>query len=139
MKEEELLNYPYDGVKRHPHMSNAKRAAQFAPFAALTGYEEAIEESGRITEERKEMHEDALRIIQAKTAVLCEHIKEQPYVSFTVFREDEKRNGGTYRTEEGNLKTVDEVNRLFVFTDRRRVNMDDVSAIDSPLFEGYDF
>ena len=139
MKEEDLLYYPYAGVKRHPHMSNAKRAAQFAPFAALTGYEEAIEESGRITEERKEMHEDALRIIQTKTAVLCEHIKEQPYVAFTVFKEDTSRHGGTYRTEEGNLKTVDEVNRLFVFKDRRKVNMDDVASIDSPLFEGYDF
>ena len=61
MKEEDLIHYPYAGVRRHPHMSNAKRAAQFKPFAALSGYEEAIEESGRITIERKEMHEDALK------------------------------------------------------------------------------
>lgn len=136
---DDLVQYPYTGVKRHPHMSNAKRAAQFKPFAALSGYEEAIEESGRVTIERKEMHEDALRIIQAKTAILLEHIKEQPYVNLLVFKEDAMQKGGSYREEEGNLKTVDEVNRLFVFTDRRKVNMDDVAGMDSPLFEDYDF
>ena len=139
MKEEDLIHYPYAGVRCHPHMSNAKRAAQFKPFAALSGYEEAIEESGRITIERKEMHEDALSIIQAKTAILLEHIKEQPYVHLVVFKEDAFQKGGSYIEEEGNLKTVDEVNRLFVFTDRRKVNMDDVAGMDSPLFEGYDF
>lgn len=139
MKEEELFAYLYAGVKRHPHMSNARRAAQFAPFAALSGYEEAIAESGRVVEERIELHEDALHTIQAKTAILLEHLKEQPFVSFLVFHEDEKQKGGSYRKEEGHLKTVDEINRQFVFTDRRKVNMDDVSSIDSPLFEDYDF
>lgn len=139
MKEEDYFFYSYEGVKRHPHMSNAKRAAQFAPFAALSGYEEAIEESGRMTEERKEMYEDDLRIFQAKTAILLEHIKEHPAVRFAVFQEDAKKEGGSYIVEEGKLKTVDEINRLFVFTDRRKVNMDDVASIDSPLFIDYDF
>ena len=93
------LSHPVSRV--HPPMARSKRAAQFAAFDALTGFGEAILEAGRETEEKLELSEDMIDMINARLAVIEQHIKEQPSISVTYFLPDEKKAGGRYATVSG--------------------------------------
>lgn len=136
---EKLVSFPYEGVRRHPRMSAEARAAQFAPFSALNGYEEAIAETGRVTEEMCELNEDALQEVQEKTAYLSSRLEEKPEVEFVFFAEDPLKAGGEYKKTAGRLKAVDRDRRLFVLTDHRTVPMDAVVSLYSPLLGDHDF
>lgn len=135
----ELISFPYDGVRRHPRMAASARAAQFAPFSALNGYEEAIAETGRQTGEMRELHEDTLREVQAKAAFLSSRLAEVPEVEFVYFEEDPRKPGGEYKRTSGRLRAVDPDRRLFLLTDHRAVPMDAVVSLESPLLDDYDF
>lgn len=91
------------------------RAAQFAPFAALTGYEESIEETARLTDRRIELSEYEIEELNAKLNFIQEHIKERPEVTITYFQPDERKEGGTYVTVTGKVRRIDEVNRVIIF------------------------
>ena len=107
--------------KKHPRMSRMNRAAQFAPFAALTGYEESIEETARLTDHRIELSEYEIEELNAKLNFIQEHIKERPEVTITYFQPDERKEGGSYITVTGKVRRIDEVNRILVFDDERTV------------------
>ena len=100
------------------------RAAQFAPFAALTGYEESIEETARLTDHRIELSEDDIEDINAKLNFIKEYIKERPEVTITYFQPDERKEGGAYITVTGNARRIDEVNRVLVLEDGRMILID---------------
>lgn len=93
------------------------RAAQFAPFAALTGYEESIEETARLTDSRIELSEYEIEELNAKLNFIQEHIKERPEVTITYFQPDERKEGGAYITVAGKVRRIDEVNKVLVFED----------------------
>ena len=112
------------------------RAAQFSPFAALTGYDDAIKETGRLTDEKIEMDEDRKAALDMKQAYLIEMIDEQPEISITYFLPDAKKSGGAYVTVTGNLKRFDEYERLLILTDGKKIPMDDIADIESDLFRG---
>ena len=133
---EDILNLPHHVSKTRPQMSMLDRAAQFSPFAALTGYDDAIKETGRLTDEKIEMDEDRKAALDMKQAYLIEMIDEQPEISITYFLPDAKKSGGAYVTATGNLKRFDEDERLLILTDGKKIPMDDIADIESDLFRG---
>ena len=133
---EDILNLPHHVSKTRPQMSMLDRAAQFSPFAALTGYDDAIKETGRLTDEKIEMDEDRKAALDMKQAYLIEMIDERPEISITYFLPDAKKSGGAYVTVTGNLKRFDEYERLLILTDGKKIPMDDIADIESDLFRG---
>ena len=133
---EDILNLPHHVSKTRPQMSMLDRAAQFSPFAALTGYDDAIKETGRLTDEKIEMDEDRKAALDMKQAYLIEMIDEQPEISITYFLPDAQKSGGAYVTVTGNLKRFDEYERLLILTDGKKIPMDDIADIESDLFRG---
>lgn len=133
---EDILNLPHHVSKTRPQMSMLDRVAQFSPFAALTGYDDAIKETGRLTDEKIEMDEDRKAALDMKQAYLIEMIDEQPEISITYFLPDTKKSGGAYVTVTGNLKRFDEYERLLILTDGKKIPMDDIADIESDLFKG---
>ena len=117
-----------------PRMAIEKRAAQFAPFAALTGYEESVAEEARLTEEKLELSEDMIDMIDARLAVIQHHIKEQPNIAVTYFIPDNKKAGGRYVTVSGNVKMLDRIERAIIMADRTEIPIEDVRYIEGDLF-----
>mgnify|MGYP006969240862 CR=1 FL=1 len=110
----EILSREHPTSKKHPRMSRMNRAAQFAPFAALTGYEESIEETARLTDRRIELGEYEIEELNAKLNFIQEHIKERPEVTITYFQPDGRKEGGSYITVAGKVRRIDEVNKVVV-------------------------
>ena len=133
-KYDDLIGLPHPVSKFHPPMARIKRAAQFASFDALTGFGAAIHEAGRETEEKIELSEDEIDMIDAKLAVIQYHIKEQPNITVTYFIPDDKKAGGRYVTVSGNVRKLDGVERLMVFTDGTKIPIEDVRMIEEDLF-----
>jgi len=133
---EDIINLPHHVSKTRPQMSMLDRAAQFSPFAALTGYDAAIKETGRLTDAKIELGEEAKAALDRKQAYLMEMIGEQPEISITYFLPDARKSGGAYVTATGNLKRFDEYERLLILTDGRKIPMDDITDIESDLFKG---
>lgn len=131
---DDIINLPHHVSKTRPQMSMLDRAAQFSPFAALTGYDAAIKEAGRLTDEKIEMDEDTKAALDMKQAYLVEVIDEQPEISITYFLPDTKKSGGEYVTVTGNLKSFDEYERLLILTDGKKIPMDDIADIECDLF-----
>ena len=121
---------------RHPRMPRADRAAQFAPFAALTGYDAAIDETARLTDEKIDISEDMREKLDRKQSFLAEIIDEQPEVSITYFVPDKRKAGGEYKTVNGRLKRIDEYEQIIILTDGKKIPIAEVYAIDSDLFRG---
>ena len=113
---------------RHEPMPMSDRAAQFSPFAALTGYGDAIDETARLTDARIELSEEERAELDYKQQYLS--TLDSPMVTVTYFVPDERKSGGAYVTHTGVLKRVDEVERMMVFADGARVEMDEVVGIE---------
>ena len=131
---DDLLDLPHHVSVVHPHMSLYDRAAQFAPFKALTGYEDDVEETARLTDERMELDEERIAYLDARLQLLEEHLAEAPVVSFTFFVPDERKDGGSYETVSGIVKKIDTVRRVIVLRDGLRIAIDDVYGISGELF-----
>lgn len=108
-------------------MSNMNRAAQFAPFAALTGYEESIAETARLTDRRIELSEYEIEELNAKLNFIQDHIKEHPKVTVTYFQPDDRKEGGTYVTVTGKVRKIDEVNRVIIFENGTEVAIEQMT------------
>lgn len=133
---EDIINLPHHVSKTRPQMSMQDRAAQFSPFAALTGYDAAIKETGRLTDEKIELDEDTKAALDMKQAYLTEMVDDQPKISVTYFLPDSRKSGGAYVTVTGNLKRFDEYERLLILTDGRKIPMDEIADIESDLCKG---
>lgn len=127
---EDIINLPYPVLLSHPRMPVSSRAAQFSPFAALTGYEEAIRETGRLTGARRELEEDAKRILDEKLQLLREQIISHPLVAITYFQPDDRKAGGAYVTVEGRIKKLDVYGRIVVMQDETRVPFGEIAEIE---------
>ena len=104
---DDIIDLPHHVSETHPPMSRADRAAQFSPFAALTGYDAAVRESARVTEQRIELDEGVKAELNARLNCILEHLSEHPQVSITYFMPDEKKSGGAYRTVTGAVRKLD--------------------------------
>ena len=131
----DIIHLPHHVSKTRPQMSMEDRAAQFSPFAALTGYDAAILETGRLTEDKLELGEETQAILDRKQRYLAEIIDTKPEITVTYFVPDEKKSGGAYSTVTGFLKRIDEYERQLVLTDGRRIQQDVVFDIESEEFK----
>lgn len=122
----EIMGLPHHVSKTRPQMPMSDRAAQFAPFAALTGYDSAIKETGRLTNERIELNEDALTALNVKYQFLMDALDEESEIKITYFKPDERKAGGEYVSAIGAVKKVDDFERLITMQDGTRIPMDDV-------------
>ena len=118
----DIINLPHPTSLNHPRMSLHDRAAQFSPFAALTGHHAAIAETGRLTDQRIELDESEIARIDAA-------LPERPTVSITYFVPDERKSGGSYQTVTGEVKRIDAVSGMIQMTDRREIPIEDVFSI----------
>ena len=133
-KYDEIMGLPHHVSKTRPQMPMSDRAAQFAPFAALTGYDAAIKETGRLTDERIELDVEALSALNMKYQLLMEALDEAPEVTITYFQPDERKAGGKYVSVVGAVKKIDDFERRITMRDGTRIPMDDVLSIDGELF-----
>ena len=133
-KYNEIMGLPHHVSKTRPQMPMSDRAAQFAPFDALTGYDAAIKETGRLTDERIELDVEALSALNMKYQLLMEAIDEAPEVTITYFQPDERKAGGKYVSAVGAVKKIDDFERRITMRDGTRIPMDDVLSIDGELF-----
>ena len=132
---EDILNLPHHVSDRRPRMSMEDRAAQFSPFAALTGYGEAVRETARLTEERPEPDEEALAILDGKFRLLMRHLGEPVPVRVEQFVPDGQKDGGACVTVRGTVRKVSLSARELVLEDGRQIPLGDILDLDSPLFD----
>ena len=133
-KYDEIMGLPHHVSKTRPQMPMSDRAAQFAPFAALTGYDAAIKETGRLTDERIELDVEALSALDMKYQLLMDALDDEPEVTITYFQPDERKAGGKFVSAVGAVKKIDDFERRITMRDGTRIPMDDVLSIDGELF-----
>ena len=133
-KYDEIMGLPHHVSKTRPQMPMSDRAAQFAPFAALTGYDAAIKETGRLTDERIELDVEALSALDMKYQLLMEALDEAPEVTITYFQPDERKAGGKFVSAVGAVKKIDDFERRITMQDGAKIPMDDVLSIEGELF-----
>jgi len=125
----DIINLPHHVSTRHPQMSMMNRAAQFAPFAALTGHSAAIEETARLTESQQELADEDSEILNQKMAYLREAINEHPTISITYFEPDKRKSGGRYMSIEGQLQNIDDYNQTIVLKNGETIPLKSVLDI----------
>ena len=131
---DDIINLPHHVSNTRPQMSMVDRAAQFSPFAALTGYDAAIKETGRLTYEKVNLSEEEKEALDRKQQFLMERLGGHPALTVTYFVPDAKKSGGAYVTKSGNLKKIDEFERWMMLMDGTKIPLDDVADIESELF-----
>ena len=135
MKEySKIINLPHHQSATRKRMSNYDRAAQFAPFAALTGHDEAIKETARLTDDYMEMGEDRLGELSAKIQLLIDKLSEQPEITVVYFVPDERKSGGSYAEKTGIVRIIDEYERKLVFYDSDKILIDRVADFKGEIF-----
>ena len=131
---DDIIHLPHHTSAVHPRLGMESRAAQFSPFAALTGYDAAILETGRLTERKAELTEEVCAELDRKQQLLVDIISEKPEVTVTYFVPDGRKAGGAYITVAGNIKRIDPVKRQMVLTDGTEILLDDIFALESKFF-----
>ena len=126
---EDIMNLRRPQYPDHPPMPIHDRAAQFSPFAALVGYDDAVAETARLTDRRREISEEELRELNEAVASLSECIATRPLVTVDYFIPDARKEGGRYESKTGNLRTIDTYHREVVFTDGEKISLDLMYAI----------
>ena len=123
---DDIINLPHPTSAKHPRMPLSDRAAQFAPFAALSGHSAALVETARLTEERPEMSEEQKAAINDALMELLSRIRERPEAEIVYFRPDAHKAGGECVTKRGNVRRIDEANREMLFTDGEKVQLESI-------------
>ena len=128
-KYNDIINLPHYISNKHPQMTIESRAAQFAPFAALTGYEDEVEETARITDKRIEITDEIKSKINMKLQIIQEKIKTNPKVTITYFISDNKKEGGSYKTVTSNVLKIDKYNKQIILKDNKEIFISDIINI----------
>ncbi len=131
---EDILHMPHHVSATHPRLSSRDRAAQFSPFAALNGYEAAVQETARTTSRRVELSEGEKERLNARLWMLNAAADQRPAVRITYFVPDKKKTGGAYATVSGVVKKLDSARRLVILRDGKSIPIDEVADIDGALF-----
>ena len=127
---DDMLHLPHPEPRTRPRMPLADRAAQFSSFAALSGYEDAVAETARLTDTRRELDRDALEALDAALSRLRERLGECPEAEICCFVPDEKKSGGRYETVRGAVKKLDEYGAQLVLADGKRIPLGEIEAIE---------
>ncbi len=130
-KYDDIIHLPHHTSRKRPRMSPEARAAQFSPFAALSGYEAAVRETARLTESQSELTEDEKERINQKLLMLAESVTEAPRIRVTYFVEDTKKSGGVYVTVLGRFRRIDEYEKRLYLADGEYIPIEKIREIES--------
>ena len=130
---DDIINLPHHQSDRRAHMSLYDRAAQFAPFSALTGHDDAIKETARLTDKKLELDDYDQMLLNNKMNFILNHINDQPEITVTYFIPDTNKEGGMYLDFAGNIKKFDAVQRVICFADKTEISIDDIIEIKSEI------
>lgn len=133
----DIINLPHHVSPTRPRMSMADRAAQFSPFAALSGYGDAVKETARLTGQRIELDESAKAALDEKLRLLAEVIEDRPEAVITYFLPDRRKAGGEYVTVSGTVKRADSVQRELVMMNGTRIPVEDILDVTGDLFKAF--
>ncbi len=122
---------------KHPHLGIDSRAAQFAPFAALTGYDSAVRETARLTKKKIELCDELKEVINTKLNYIENNIKDRYIITVTYFIKDEKKDGGRYESYSGIVKRVNNVEKFIKFEDNKLIEFDDILSLDGDVFNEF--
>lgn len=136
-KYNDIINLPHHISPNRNHMSMIDRAAQFSPFAALTGHSEAIDEVARFTENAPFLDENTKDILNEKLQLIADSLSNESIVSITFFRPDAKKSGGAYIIKNGTVKSIDSFNRELHFADNTHIPIDSIIEIDGRMFNSF--
>lgn len=129
-KYDDIINLPHHVSAVHPHMPLADRAAQFSPFAALTGHGDAIKETERLTDERAQLDENRIEMLNVQLQFIKEHLNEELQVTFTYYVPDAKKEGGAYEKVSGVVKKIDEYEHKVVLKDGMTIRIEELVGIE---------
>lgn len=132
---DDIIHLPRHVSAKHPQMAVSDRAAQFAPFAALTGHDDAIKETARLTDERRELDEYMMDALRDRLQKIAERLEERPEITVTYFRPDKKKQGGAYIAAAGIVKRLDEYKRVIVMEDGKMIPIDEIISIEGEIFD----
>ena len=133
-KYDDIINRPHHVSKKHPQMSLHDRAAQFSPFAALTGHKAAINETARLTDEKQILSEDVIAKLNEQLNLIKENISTNPIVTITYFVPDDRKSGGAYISNTGVVKKINEYNHTVILTDKTVIPIEQISEMQSDIF-----
>ncbi len=135
---DDIIDLPHPVSKTRPRMSAHDRAAQFSPFAALTGFESAIQETGRVTDQKIELDESVKAELNDRLNLLQDLLDQHPPVTITWFVPDPAKPGGTYRQIVGHLRKIDGWGQRLIMDDDTIIPIEDLAAIDGDVFNGFE-
>ena len=138
-KYDDIINLPHHVSKKHPQMSLLNRAAQFSPFAALTGHEEAINETARLTDVFAELSDEKKEQLDEQLQLLKENLNQKPECEIIYFQPDGKKQGGAYVATRGIVKKIDEYGHQIIFTDGTVLPIEYIFSIRGELFQDGDY
>ena len=133
-KYDKIINLPHHVSSTRPHMSMIDRAAQFSPLAALTGYDAAVKETARLTEQKIELDEYEKVALDQRILLLQDHLKEHPEVTITHFVSDERKDGGKYVSITGAVKKIDTYEKQIVLMDKSKIPIENILNMDGEVF-----
>ena len=133
---DDIIHLPHHVSQNHPQMPLRERAAQFAPFVALTGYEEAVGETAQLTAERCELDPQEAEELNRRLTDLAARLKDRPEVTIEYFVPDDRKAGGAYVDYTGIIKRIDEYERKVIFVDKTSIPIDDIYAIEGEIYKG---
>lgn len=133
-KYDDIINLPHHRSGKRPKMPLCDRAAQFSPFAALTGYDEAIKESARLTEQRRELSDEKKNELNAKLSLLRIKNRSRTEVNIIYFIPDQKKDGGVYTSVTGAVRRIDDCRRIIIMENQQKIPLDDIWGISGQVF-----
>ena len=131
---EDIINLPHYEPKHHPRMSKYNRAAQFAPFAALTGYEEQVRETARLTDKKIEIDDGLKEILSNKLNYIQDNLNIKSELNFIYFISDLRKSGGKYVKKKGIVKKIDIIEQYVQLIDKTKIPINDIISIEGELF-----
>ncbi len=136
-KYQSIIDLEHHTSTIHPRMPISTRVAIFAPFAALTGYEDAINETGRITEQKRNISDENRQIINERLRYIKDNIHKNYQISITYFIEDPTKEGGRYQTINNYIKKIDEYNQLVVLGNNQKIFLSEIISLSGSIFDKY--
>lgn len=133
---DDIINLPHPTSSKHSRMPMIERAAQFSPFAALTGHDEAVKETARLTERKIELDEYEKERLNEKLQMIQKNLDRNVEVTITYFEPDSKKSGGVYISVAGVVKRIDDFEHAVIFADKTSIPIEQISDIESDFFKG---
>lgn len=134
-KYDDIIHLPHHVSKTRPRMKAIDRAAQFSPFAALTGYDRAVKETARLTDDRVELDEYMKNALSHRLQIIEDRLEELPEIEITYFQPDQKKNGGAYVSAINAVKKIEKYERVVVMMDGTVIPIDEIVSIDGQIFD----